>query len=297
MSGPKADAIIARSSDSSIKKRKKKPKNEDYTSKLEMGNGLLMRDEDEWNRGDDVDMTLNMDDESPSMSSFTSPLHMNSLLRQSRYTNWYVVVGKELATFNKSKSTWSTVGSTSLPMASQPAAAGPSSRPDEDVKPDIEVEAEEAPKKSLTKRKGGLKTALEIRAEADALKAEKETQALAAAEAAIQGDNNGEGVITQQNGNSNQGQTVHRDSSGRKVDLEKLKREAKALEDEERRKAREREEWSKGLVQRQRQQDRAREEAEMGSKDVARYVTSHKPAPSLRLDARNSVPEWSNGWY
>jgi pre-mRNA-splicing factor CWC26 len=56
MSGPKADAILARSSDPTIKKRKKKPKNEDYVTKLESGEGLKLKDEDEWNKGEDVDM-------------------------------------------------------------------------------------------------------------------------------------------------------------------------------------------------------------------------------------------------
>jgi hypothetical protein len=56
MSGPKADAILARSTDPTIKKRKKKLKNEDYTVKLENGEGLRMKDEDEWKGAEDVDM-------------------------------------------------------------------------------------------------------------------------------------------------------------------------------------------------------------------------------------------------
>jgi hypothetical protein len=65
MSGPKADAILARSTDPTIKKRRKKVKNEDYptasgsgTSGKENG-GLMFRDEDdEWRRriGDDMDI-------------------------------------------------------------------------------------------------------------------------------------------------------------------------------------------------------------------------------------------------
>lgn len=65
MSGPKADAIIARSGDPSIKKKKKKPKNEDYVTKLESGEGLKMRDEDEWNRGEDDEM--NGEEDAPGM--------------------------------------------------------------------------------------------------------------------------------------------------------------------------------------------------------------------------------------
>lgn len=56
MSGPKAEAILSRSNDPTIKKRKKKPKNEDYVTKLEAGEGLKLRDEDEWKHGEDVEM-------------------------------------------------------------------------------------------------------------------------------------------------------------------------------------------------------------------------------------------------
>ena len=50
MSGPKADAILARSSDPAFKKKRKKMKNEDYPSGLrtEGGAGLSFQDEDEW---------------------------------------------------------------------------------------------------------------------------------------------------------------------------------------------------------------------------------------------------------
>ena len=67
MSGPKAEAILSRSSDPTIKKRKKKPKNEDYVTKLEAGEGLKLRDEDEWKHGDDVEMVDGEDAPSTSM--------------------------------------------------------------------------------------------------------------------------------------------------------------------------------------------------------------------------------------
>jgi pre-mRNA-splicing factor CWC26 len=244
MSGPKADAILSRSSDPSIKKRKKKPKNEDYVSKLESGEGLKMRDEDEWKGEDgDIDMAGEGDD---APSTYLVLRIEKELIK--------IVIGKSLATFQKSKSTWSTVGSTSLPLSSQPQViAGPSTgTEEEDVKPDVGNEKEK-------KRKGGLKTATEIRAEAEAVAAERKAALEAAATEAESG-----GVSSQQ------GQTVHRDSSGRIVDIEKLKREAKEKEDEDKRKAREREEWSKGMVQRQGREAQQREEKEMGGRDVAR---------------------------
>jgi len=68
MSGPKAEAILSRSTDPTIKKRKKKPKNEDYVTKLESGDGLKMRDEDEWKVGEDIEMGDGDDAPSTSIS-------------------------------------------------------------------------------------------------------------------------------------------------------------------------------------------------------------------------------------
>jgi pre-mRNA-splicing factor CWC26 len=67
MSGPKAEAILARSTDPAIKKRKKKPKNEDYVTKLENGDGLRMRDEDEWRGKGTEDVEMGDGDDAPSM--------------------------------------------------------------------------------------------------------------------------------------------------------------------------------------------------------------------------------------
>jgi pre-mRNA-splicing factor CWC26 len=60
MSGPKADAILARSNDPTLKKKRKKVKNEDYIggvpSKDDKG-ALTFRDEDEeWRRRKDEDI-------------------------------------------------------------------------------------------------------------------------------------------------------------------------------------------------------------------------------------------------
>lgn len=65
MSGPKAEAILSRSTDPTIKKRRKKPKNEDYITKLENGDGLKMRDEDEW-KGREEDIEMGDGDDAPS---------------------------------------------------------------------------------------------------------------------------------------------------------------------------------------------------------------------------------------
>jgi pre-mRNA-splicing factor CWC26 len=61
MSGPKADAILARENDPTLKKKRKKPKNEDYiggAASKDEGGGLRMKDEDEWKLkgGEEVDL-------------------------------------------------------------------------------------------------------------------------------------------------------------------------------------------------------------------------------------------------
>ena len=61
MTGPKAEAILARSNDPTTKKKKKKPKNEDYIgggASRGDGNGLKCKDEDEdWKRRrDEMDL-------------------------------------------------------------------------------------------------------------------------------------------------------------------------------------------------------------------------------------------------
>lgn len=256
MSGPKRDAILARSTDPAIKKKRKKPKNEDYiggsASTKGESSGLVMRDEDEWKREQDADVD---GEDAPSEISV-------DVLSGSDAD--YLVVGKGAATFQKSKNTWATVGSTSLPVP--PAAAGPSSRPDNDADPDIDIKPDPdaeasaappaAPAKQLTKRKGGLRTAAQLREEAERAAAERGPSPPAEEAAGPSA-------------------TVHRDASGRILDVEKLKAEAKSAEEEERRKEKEREEWSKGLVQRKKQRDRIQEEMDMDRKDVARWVGRH----------------------
>lgn len=65
-------------------------------------------------------------------------------------------------------------------------------------------------------------------------------------------------------------QTVHRDRSGRVLDVEQLKQEARREELEEKLKEEERKEWTKGFVQREDREVAAKELKKMESKDVAR---------------------------
>ena len=162
-----------------------------------------------------------------------------------------IALGKEIATFRKSQSQWSTVSSTSLPLPVLPVA-GPSSS-SLDVKPDPDARSVDPPVQ-LTKRKGGLRTAAQLREEEERLAAQRSPSPppdVVGPDSTI---------------------TVYRDASGRIVDINKLKEEEKLKEIEEGRKKRERDEWTKGLVQRQQRDNRAKEETEMARADVGRCV-------------------------
>ncbi|KAK1924873.1 putative Bud site selection-related protein [Papiliotrema laurentii] len=231
MSGPKAEAILARSSDPTIKKRKKKPKNEDYPSgsgSASASSGVVLKDEeDEWNRrtgADDLDLE---GDDAP-------------------------VIGKDVATFRKSNSAWNKVAaSTSIPLKSSDIT--PKTEP---VDPEDEsAVAAASPPKQVTKRKGGLRTAAQMQEEA----------ALAAAAAKSPSPE-------PDADRPDPTKTVHRDASGRVLDVEALKEEARKAEAEEKRKEKEREEWGKGITQRKEREERAQLEKEMITKKVERYA-------------------------
>ncbi|TXT07265.1 hypothetical protein VHUM_03435 [Vanrija humicola] len=241
MSGPKADAILARAGGDAPKKRRKKVKNEDYVgggSSSTAGGGLKLQDEDEWGgaRAEEVDL-----------EGADAP-----------------VVGKGLATFKKGKSAWNTVGATSIPVSSS------SKQPDADAGAD-EVKAEPAsPPKQLTKRRGGLRTAAQIAAEAEQEAAEARSPSPEP-----------EYDVTA---------TVHRDQSGRVLDVNELRDAARREEEEERRKEAERKEWGKGLLQREEREKRAREERKMGERDVARRADDEEMNREMREEERWNDP-------
>jgi pre-mRNA-splicing factor CWC26 len=281
MTGPKADAILARAGDGSAaaKKKRRKPKNEDYIggapSKSESTGGLVMKDEDEW-KGNQDDLDMDGEDAPGEHGCFLCRSAVGGRraagcglcsveMGRRKYDPRPCmlmsspVIGKDVATFRKSKSAWSTVGASGLPVHAPPGVAtddmpeaGPSSaRIDDGDAPDAEPAP---PPVQITKRKGGLRTAAQLREEEERLKAERSPSP----------------VPDEGAGAPDHTQTVHRDASGRIVDVEALKAEERKREEEERRKEKEREEWSKGLVQRQARESRRREEADMRERDVAR---------------------------
>ncbi|KAL7424106.1 Pre-mRNA-splicing factor cwc26 [Cryptotrichosporon argae] len=242
MSGPKADAILARAGPDAPKKKRKKVRNEDYVggsgSAGGSSGGLVMRDEDARRRDEEDE-----DDDAP-------------------------VIGKTIATFQKGKSTWNTVGATALPLAS--AVKEEPVDPSDFIKEEpVDFPAPDAGPSVPNKRRGGLRTAAQMAEEAR-LAAEARARSRTPTPPPEAG-------------------TVHRDASGRVIDMAKVQEEALREAEAEKRKDAERKEWSKGLVQRQQRQDRADEERDMGRRDVARY------ADDVRMnDELKEVERWND---
>ena len=156
-----------------------------------------------------------------------------------------IVVGKALATFKKSTSQWNTVaGSTSIPL--KPSDIVPKTEPVDDEPP--------PPPVKVTKRKGGLRTAAQMQEEAAAAAAANRSPTPPPTE----GDR------------PDPTKTVHRDASGRVLDVEAMKEEARKAEEEEKRKEKEREEWGKGITQRKEREERAKLLDDMSHKKVER---------------------------
>lgn len=122
-----------------------------------------------------------------------------------------------------------------------------------------------APAPPVTKKRGGLLTAAELREEAAALDARRAAEEAARA-AALAAAN------TSDNAPVDPRQTIYRDKSGAIIDVAAAERAERAARAEELRKEQEKKEWGKGLVQRSAKEARAKKEQSMGKKDVARLV-------------------------
>ena len=160
-----------------------------------------------------------------------------------------IVVGKDIATFKTSKSQWNTVaGASSIPLkaADIVVKAEPEDPSDSLVTPVI-------PPMQATKRKGGLRTAAQM------------AEAAAAAAAANKSPSPGPDEKR-----PDPTVTVHRDASGKVLDVAALKAEAKKAEEEEKERERKKEEWGKGLKQREDREERAKLEREIASSRVER---------------------------
>lgn len=117
----------------------------------------------------------------------------------------------------------------------------------------------------MTKKRGGLLTAEDLREEAAALAARRAAEEAARAEAS---------ASASAHPPVDPRQTIYRDKSGAIIDVAAAERAERAAREEERRKEADKREWGKGLVQREAKERRVRTEQSMGKKDVARCVVS-----------------------
>ncbi|KAG9048193.1 Pre-mRNA-splicing factor cwc26 [Tulasnella sp. UAMH 9824] len=94
-------------------------------------------------------------------------------------------------------------------------------------------------------------------------------------------------------GEDEQGETVYRDASGRKIQVESAEDIAARQAEEEREKRekeREKKEWQKGLIQREQAESRRREEEKERTRNVARHADDKELNESQRAEERWNDP-------
>jgi pre-mRNA-splicing factor CWC26 len=139
-------------------------------------------------------------------------------------------------------------------------------QPLDDAAPSQASPTEDAPAAApVTKKRGGLLTAAELREEAAALEARRAAEESARAAALAAADPSDDVAIDPR-------QTIYRDKSGAIIDVAAAERAERAARAEEVRKEKEKKEWGKGIVQRSAKEARVKKEQSMGKKDVARFV-------------------------
>lgn len=277
LSGPKADAILARASSSDIKvKRKKKKVKTDDASRVSSSSGLVFKDDsDTWK-------TPAEDDEDD-----------GGLTPQ-------VVDGADGQSLNK---TFRKIGS-----ASHGAKEAGTSDTASMSTPTPAPTAVEEP----TEFKAGLRTRDEMKAARLAREERKKREAaslsvdvsMASSTPAANDDDDQEARLAQQ--------TVYRDSSGRIIDLNAQQAEQERLERLRLEKQAERNTWSQGLVQKQQRQQAAAQLAAVQQQGIARRATDNEyneyfkqqqrvddPAMAFLTKKRSagpSMPKYKGGW-
>lgn len=268
MSGAKADAILARSSDGGEKKKKKRKRKDDALTTTTTFGAIRVEEDgaDGWGQpmGDEKD-----EDEGPGESWLdkktrttscsgggvaSSQGNDESLTRLCFYPSLTsTVVETSRETFiPASKSNWSrvTTGNTPPPPTEEeePEAA--------DERPQIVATTEDAAPPP-PKRRGGLRTAAEL---------EAEELAAAAEEAANRVAEDDEEAQRQAQ------ETIYRNASGKKVDLKRERAEERRRKKEADEREAKKLEWGKGLVQRADKEAAKRREEEERGRDIARWV-------------------------
>ncbi|CAO1631428.1 unnamed protein product [Sympodiomycopsis kandeliae] len=260
LSGPKADAILARqeSEQGTDKKRKKKRK----TSHRDQGEGgLRLRDDgDDWKKDTDDDQ----DNESAHAQASSSSSKEKFRKGAFKGVGW------------DSTQPGSAPHDDNIPERGEdaPQVAGVS---------DAMQAADSGPSRAEQPR-SGLKTKEQVRAERlereEAERREQEDEARLRRERGQ--DEDEEAMLAQQ--------TVHRDSRGRKIGVEAEEKAQRREEERQRRKEAEKKQQNRGEAQRTEERKRREELERVKDEGVARYATDKRMNDELRARERADDP-------
>ncbi|KAJ9125880.1 hypothetical protein QFC24_002664 [Naganishia onofrii] len=269
MSGAKADAILARSTESGEPKRKKRKVRKELQSTsttIAEGSGIGVVDED------DFGGFRNAEEEEDGAD--------------------VPVVAEGVKEFRKKAGGWVRGGD---------GAAGTRVREDERIRTEGDgsggEEQEQGESSSSTlaaaaapppKKRGGLLTAADI-----ALEIEQQRAAAAAAAASKSRKPNNDNPDSDEDEQAqalNPHETIHRDATGAKIDPVALQQAEQTRLATEARKAAEKAQWSRGLVQRREKEEKRKREQGMGREDVARYADDVKMNEEMREVERADDP-------
>ena len=253
MSGAKANAILARSGDKK-KKRKRKVDTEDYTggNAAASGSGIRLAEDGDsgWGAQDEEGKD---EDEGPGQftSSTTSSLAFYRSQADRACDGMFPVVETSKETFiPASKSSWTTIHSGATPPPEDDLSLLPL-----DERPLLVTYSANSPPPAP--RRGGWRTAAQLRAEEEANAAE---EALARASRNSEADEHAERLAQE---------TVYRDGSGKKVDMKAEKAEERKRKKERDEREAKKLEWGKGVVQRGEKEELKRREKEEAGRDLA----------------------------
>lgn len=256
LSGPKADAILARTSssaDGKVKRKKKKPKT-DSLSASDSSTGLVIKDDsDSWKATDPTELDNDEDGLTPQ------------------------IVGGAAASGSSSKA-FRKIDRSSRAEDAENAEAGPST-PSATGAHEEQKQDDPGP----TEFRAGLRTKEEMKA-ARLAREERRKRESAHQPAPT--------ATTQQEPEENAEQeTVYRDNTGRIIDIHALEEEQKALELVKLRKEHERSTtWNQGLVQKQNQQQLESQLSSIRSQNVARRATDSEYNDHFKSLERSDDP-------